>query len=56
MHQQSLDQYFLKCDSFTQYLSLYLKDNFKIQDYTELDSSLTDNHETADKLEKLKKA
>ncbi|XP_065367961.1 augmin complex subunit dgt3 [Calliphora vicina] len=57
MHQLSLDQYFLKCDSFTQYLSLYLKDNFKIQDYTtELDSSLTENHETAEKLEKLKKS
>ncbi|XP_023305441.2 augmin complex subunit dgt3 [Lucilia cuprina] len=56
MHQLSLDQYFLKCDSFTQYLSLYLKDNFKIQDYNDLDTSLTENQETAEKLEKLKKS
>lgn len=56
MHQLPLDQYFLKCDSFTQYLSLYIKENFKIQEFIELETSLTENQETVEKLGKLKNA
>lgn len=56
VHQLPLDQYFLKCDSFTQYFSLYMKENFKILEHTDLDNSLTENRETADKLKKLQKS
>uniref|UniRef100_A0A1I8NTR8 HAUS augmin-like complex subunit 3 N-terminal domain-containing protein n=1 Tax=Stomoxys calcitrans TaxID=35570 RepID=A0A1I8NTR8_STOCA len=56
MHQLPLDQYFLKCDSFSQYLSLYIKENFKIQEYMSMETSLTENQETVEKLGKLKKA
>lgn len=55
MHQLPLDQYFLKCESFTQYFSLYIKENFKIQEFIELETSLTENQETIEKLGKLKK-
>ncbi|TMW39746.1 hypothetical protein DOY81_015174, partial [Sarcophaga bullata] len=56
VHQLPLDQYFLKCDSFTQYFSLYMKENFKILEHTDLDNSLTENRERADKLKKLQKS
>lgn len=37
MHQQPLDQYFLKCDIFLQFFTLYLRNNFKIQEYAGFD-------------------
>uniref|UniRef100_A0A1A9X2Z9 HAUS augmin-like complex subunit 3 N-terminal domain-containing protein n=1 Tax=Glossina brevipalpis TaxID=37001 RepID=A0A1A9X2Z9_9MUSC len=54
MHQQPLDEYFAKSDSFMQYFSLYLKENFKFQE-TEIDDSLTDLQENTEKLNSLKK-
>ncbi|XP_075168643.1 dim gamma-tubulin 3 isoform X2 [Haematobia irritans] len=56
MHQMPLDQYFAKCDSFTQYFSLYIKENFKIEEYIDMETSLGESQETVEKLEKLKKA
>ncbi|XP_068143883.1 augmin complex subunit dgt3 [Drosophila tropicalis] len=47
MHQQPLEQYFLKNDSFVQYFNLYLKENFKIQDNQDFQNSLVDNMEVA---------
>ncbi|EDV55383.1 augmin complex subunit dgt3 [Drosophila erecta] len=42
MHQLPLEQYFHKCDSFMQYFTLYVKENFKIQDYDEFQSAEAD--------------
>ncbi|XP_030387257.1 augmin complex subunit dgt3 [Scaptodrosophila lebanonensis] len=53
MHQLPLEQYFLKCDSFMQYFSLYMKDNFKIQDFAEFENADTDMQHINSKLENL---
>ncbi|EDW00518.1 augmin complex subunit dgt3 [Drosophila grimshawi] len=53
MHQLPLDQYFLKCDSFLQYFTLYMKDNFKIQEYAEFESIDVDIQQMNSKLENL---
>ncbi|XP_055381278.1 augmin complex subunit dgt3 [Condylostylus longicornis] len=51
-HQFPLEQYLLKCDSFMQYFSLYLQENFTFQNFSD-----TDRYEPfcdASSLEKLK--
>jgi len=53
MHQLPLEQYFHKCDSFMQYFTLYVKENFKIQDYDEFQSAETDLLQEKAKLEDL---
>ncbi|XP_034118544.1 augmin complex subunit dgt3 [Drosophila albomicans] len=37
MHQQPLEQYCLKHSSFQQYFTLFMKDNFKIREYTDFE-------------------
>ncbi|KAH8416448.1 hypothetical protein KR222_004474, partial [Zaprionus bogoriensis] len=51
MHQQPLEQYFLKCDTFMQYFRLYMRDNFKLQEYSELELSRLDVQDINSKLE-----
>ncbi|XP_020802309.1 augmin complex subunit dgt3 [Drosophila serrata] len=53
MHQLPLEQYFNKCDSFMQFFTLYVKDNFKIQDYDEFQSAEADLLQEKSKLENL---
>ncbi|XP_017072602.2 augmin complex subunit dgt3 [Drosophila eugracilis] len=53
MHQLPLEQYFHKCDSFMQYFTLYVKENFKIQDYDEFQSAEADLLREKSKLEDL---
>ncbi|KAI8036846.1 augmin complex subunit dgt3 [Drosophila gunungcola] len=53
MHQLHLEQYFHKCDSFMQYFTLYVKENFKIQDYDEFQSAEADLLREKSKLEDL---
>ncbi|XP_016947105.1 augmin complex subunit dgt3 [Drosophila biarmipes] len=53
MHQLPLEQYFHKCDSFMQYFTLYVKENFKIQDYDEFQSAEADLVQEKAKLENL---
>ncbi|KAH8280387.1 hypothetical protein KR018_005239, partial [Drosophila ironensis] len=53
MHQLPLEQYFLKCDSFMQYFTLYMKENFKIQEYDEFQSAESDLLHEKHKLEHL---
>ncbi|KAH8254788.1 hypothetical protein KR032_012202, partial [Drosophila birchii] len=55
MHQLPLDQYFNKCDSFMQFFTLYVKDNFKIQDYDEFQSAEADLLQEKSKLENLQR-
>ncbi|XP_037953450.1 augmin complex subunit dgt3-like isoform X2 [Teleopsis dalmanni] len=52
VHQLPLEQYFLKCDSFMQYFNLYMKENFKIQEYIEFDID-DEDCELAKKLQEL---
>ncbi|XP_036331212.1 augmin complex subunit dgt3 [Rhagoletis pomonella] len=56
IHQLPIDQYLLKCDTFLQYFTLYMKENFKIQDYAELDNTTVDHSEFSDKLQSLAKS
>lgn len=51
MHQQPLDQYFLKCDTFMQFFTLYLKDNFKIEEYADFEFNKMDIQQLNAKLE-----
>lgn len=51
MHQQPLDQYFLKCDTFLQLFTLYLRNNFKIQEYEGFESNKMDIQQLNAKLE-----
>uniref|UniRef100_A0A6P4FKB8 Uncharacterized protein LOC108052417 n=1 Tax=Drosophila rhopaloa TaxID=1041015 RepID=A0A6P4FKB8_DRORH len=53
MHQLPLEQYFHKCDSFMQYFTLYVKENFKIQDYDEFQNAEADLLREKSKLDKL---
>ncbi|ALC48317.1 dgt3 [Drosophila busckii] len=53
MHQQPLDQYFLKCDSFMQYFTLYMRDNFKLQEYYDFESFRVDTQQINTKLDEL---
>ncbi|EDV35956.1 uncharacterized protein Dana_GF12731 [Drosophila ananassae] len=53
MHQLPLEQYFLKCDSFMQYFTLYVKENFKIQEYDEFQIAENDFLHEKHKLEDL---
>ncbi|EDW65750.2 augmin complex subunit dgt3 [Drosophila virilis] len=53
MHQMPLDQYFLKCDSFMQYFTLYMKENFKIQELIDFESAEVDVQHFNSKLENL---
>ncbi|XP_017093958.2 augmin complex subunit dgt3 [Drosophila bipectinata] len=53
MHQLPLEQYFLKCDSFMQYFTLYVKENFKIQEYDEFQIAENDVLHEKHKLEDL---
>ncbi|KAH8300917.1 hypothetical protein KR044_004471 [Drosophila immigrans] len=54
MHQLALEQYFLKCSTFQQYFTLYMKDNFKVHDfYTESQNSETNMQQIICKLENL---
>ncbi|KAH8372924.1 hypothetical protein KR009_008278, partial [Drosophila setifemur] len=53
MHQLPLEQYFLKCDSFMQYFTLHMKENFKIQEYDEFQSAENDLLHEKGKLEDL---
>ncbi|XP_017002061.2 augmin complex subunit dgt3 [Drosophila takahashii] len=53
MHQLPLEQYFHKCDSFMQYFTLYVKENFKIQDYDEFQGAELDMLQEKGKLEDL---
>lgn len=55
MHQLPLEQYFHKCDSFMQYFTLYVKENFKIQDYDEFQSAEEDLGREKAKLEDLER-
>ncbi|EDX07991.1 augmin complex subunit dgt3 [Drosophila simulans] len=55
MHQLPLEQYFHKCDSFMQYFTLYVKENFKIQDYDEFQSAEADLGREKAKLEDLER-
>ncbi|KAH8290521.1 hypothetical protein KR054_003746 [Drosophila jambulina] len=55
MHQLPLEQYFSKCDSFMQFFTLYVKDNFKIQDYDEFQSAEADLLQEKHKLENLQR-
>ncbi|XP_011181567.2 augmin complex subunit dgt3 [Zeugodacus cucurbitae] len=56
IHQLPIDQYLLKCDTFMQYFTLYMKENFKIQDYSEMDCTTADHSEFSDKLQSLAKS
>ncbi|XP_067632452.1 augmin complex subunit dgt3 [Eurosta solidaginis] len=56
IHQLPIDQYLLKCETFMQYFTLYMKENFKIQDYAELDSTANDQSEFSEKLQSLAKS
>nr|XP_014096129.1 augmin complex subunit dgt3 [Bactrocera oleae] len=56
IHQLPIDQYLLKCDTFMQYFTLYMKENFKIQDYNEMDSTSSEHSEFSDKLQSLAKS
>ncbi|XP_022221650.2 augmin complex subunit dgt3 [Drosophila obscura] len=56
MHQLPLEQYFLKCDSFMQYFTLYIKENFKIQEANELKTSEVDVLHEKEKLESLERS
>ncbi|XP_054738284.1 augmin complex subunit dgt3 [Anastrepha obliqua] len=56
IHQLPIDQYLLKCDTFMQYFTLYMKENFKIQDYNEFDNTAIDHSEFSDKLQSLAKS
>lgn len=53
MHQLQLEQYFNKCHSFMQFFTLYVKENFKIQDYDEFQSAEADLLQEKNKLEDL---
>ncbi|KAH8279319.1 hypothetical protein KR026_006571, partial [Drosophila bipectinata] len=53
MHQLPLEQYFLKCDSFMQYFTLYVKENFKIQEHDEFQIAENDFLHEKHKLEDL---
>ncbi|KAH8387532.1 hypothetical protein KR093_007690, partial [Drosophila rubida] len=53
MHQLPLEQYFLKCSSFQQYFTLYMKDNFKIHEYTDFESGERSMQQINSKLESL---
>ncbi|KAH8358319.1 hypothetical protein KR084_012556, partial [Drosophila pseudotakahashii] len=55
MHQLPLEQYFHKCDSFMQYFTLYVKENFKIQDYDEFQGAELDMLQEKGKLEDLQR-
>lgn len=55
MHQLPLDQYFLKCDSFAHYLTLYITENFKIHDYLDVDENDGLIKSTASELELIRK-
>ncbi|CAD7015389.1 unnamed protein product [Ceratitis capitata] len=56
IHQLPIDQYLLKCETFMKYFTLYMKENFKIQDYTDLDNTAVDHTEFSDKLQSLAKS
>ncbi|KAM8718732.1 hypothetical protein ACLKA7_001445 [Drosophila subpalustris] len=56
MHQLPLEQYFLKCDSFMQYFNLYMKDNFKILDFSDFDGSEGNMQNVNFKMEHLQKS
>lgn len=51
MHQQPLDQYFLKCDTFMQYFTLYMRDNFKMLEYADFEVNKMDIQKLNAKLE-----
>ncbi|XP_055919757.1 augmin complex subunit dgt3 [Eupeodes corollae] len=55
IHQLPLDKYFIKCDSFLQYLNLYIKENFKIQDFVELEEDHQEIQEITSQLENIRK-
>ncbi|XP_017872391.1 PREDICTED: uncharacterized protein LOC108620040 [Drosophila arizonae] len=56
MHQMPLEQYFLKCDSFMQYFTLYMKENFKIQEFTEFEDAEVNMQHFNSNLENLQKS
>lgn len=51
MHQHPLDQYFLKCDTFMQYFTLYMRDNFKMLEYADFEVNKIDIQKLNAKLE-----
>jgi len=53
MHQLPLDQYFHKCDSFLQYFNLFMKDNFKMQEFFDFEGGEGDMQQINSKLENL---
>lgn len=55
IHQLNLDKYFIKFDSFLQYLNLYIKENFKIQDYVELEDNHQEIKNISSQLENIRK-
>ncbi|SPP74839.1 augmin complex subunit dgt3 [Drosophila guanche] len=55
MHQLPLEQYFLKCDSFMQYFTLYIKENFKIQEANEFKTAEVNMLHEKGKLESLER-
>ncbi|EDW32833.1 GL10192 [Drosophila persimilis] len=55
MHQLPLEHYFLKCDSFMQYFTLYIKENFKIQKNNEFSTAEVNILHEKEKLESLER-
>ncbi|XP_017146098.1 augmin complex subunit dgt3 [Drosophila miranda] len=55
MHQLPLEHYFHKCDSFMQYFTLYIKENFKIQENNEFSTAEVNILHEKEKLESLER-